>query len=143
MINETLKKHSLKGFHIPSNWMVAKNMLLDKGLELLDEYKKEEHFLIKENFFSDNIFYATSQTDIEAIPIKGVIDVYCICGKKSLSYELTLSVYKGLKKGKNIYTKEQKAYSLDELCESLNELFALYSYEIINKLCKEGIDTKI
>jgi len=143
MISEILKQHSLKTFHIPSNWMVSKNMLLDKGLELLDDYKEQEHFLIKENFFSDNIFYATSKTDIENTPIKGVIDIYCICDEKSLSYELTLGVYKGLKKSKNIYTKEQKAYSLDELCESLNDLFALYSYEIINKLCKEGVDIKL
>ena len=143
MIEEILKKHSLKGLHIPSNWMVSKNMILDKGLELLDEYKEQEHFLIKENFFSDNIFYAKSETDIEGTRIKGVIDVFCICDEKILSYELTLCVFKGLKKGKNIYTKEQKVYSLDELCKSLNELFALYSYEIVNKLCKEGVDIRL
>jgi len=143
MISEILKKHSLKGLHIPSNWMVSKNMILDKGLELLDEYKEQEHFLIKENFFSDNIFYATSQTDIEGTRIKGVIDVFCICDEKSLSYELTLCVFKGRKKSKDIYTKELKVYSLDELCKSLNELFSLYSYEIVNKLCKEGVDIRL
>ncbi|MDC9623799.1 hypothetical protein PSI22_19715 [Xenorhabdus sp. XENO-7] len=146
----------LKKMYVPSGWVIAKNNLIDADVNIFDKLNNDEQFLIKENFFSSNVFYSFSEcfTD-KNIYIKGVIDVGCLCYNinsnleqgnllncEKIHYQITLSLYKGKSKV-SFYSQNKIVNERYEMINEVNFLMQFFSEKVVDVINHDGFKTDL
>ncbi|MBD2786548.1 hypothetical protein ID858_18205 [Xenorhabdus sp. DI] len=156
IVQKINKTFPLKKMYVPSGWLIAKNCLIDADLKTFNDLNDDDKFLIKENFFSSNIFYSSSECfAANNIYIKGVVDVGCLFLHKNnelddfdifscdgVNYQVTLSIYKG-KSRVNFYSFDKILDDRNEMINEVNFLMQFFSDTVIDVINRNGFKVNL
>ncbi|RAW90725.1 hypothetical protein CKY01_12100 [Photorhabdus laumondii subsp. clarkei] len=119
-------------------------------------WRNDDKFLIKDIFFSSNIFYSYSECFVgNNIYMKGVIDVGCLFYKEDLDseqedifnygairYQITLSLYKGKSKV-SFYSFDKIVNERNSMIDEVNFLMQFFSENVIDAINQYGFKTDL
>ncbi|WP_031520976.1 hypothetical protein [Siccibacter colletis] len=136
-----IKNHPLDKMFVPSGWLIAKNNLIKLDAGFLNQIPGvEDRFLVKENFFSSCIFYASHEFLNDNLLFKSVIDVECVINRDEKReaiinsyYVVSYNIYKGKSK-KHIFGYDIKCESPELLATELNFILWFHSWVLTDEL---------
>ncbi|MBS9429651.1 hypothetical protein EAE93_16930 [Photorhabdus akhurstii] len=139
MINIFQKYNPLECFHIPAGWFTMKNNMYDVSPSVLaDISNEEEHFLVEDAFFRNDIFISranyplsTTKEIIAVVSIHGrLFNSEDYSGNYSCFYDIDLSIFLGKKDNEGIYTGEQVANNRFDAAKIASRYMFIFSNHI-------------